>query len=1143
MFSQKDFTHLGVDRIGKVDWDENSLMWMATDRGLISYNGNSKKLYSADTLNENALLSNQILTFVIDENQCIWISYLDNQHLTKFDITSEKFDHFKNDSTRGKLVPDALISNIIPLKNDKYIVCSWGDGFTILDAKNNRSKHYTRENKGDSTGIRADRVKDVAIISDEKWIITYFESNQYKSIPSIFNSKTETFTDLPLHSYTKNLDEELSLIIEKNLEVVNFIHVDRKGNYWFGTYSGLVHLNNEDSTAQRILVDPSSIYKRNIDNTRSFTVDKNDLLWVSTFNSGILLVNQNTLDAKYIDHDPNNLNSVASNSTTTITNDPIGNIWVNTGATNFSIYNPYLQNFEIQRWDELPLVYQNKSAQNIPVIQMSTSKEGVNYLSDAHGVLAFDNNTKNYERVFDFNKSLSTEGVNRKGIQGFKLHKKKLYYGNNEGLFKYDLITRKITKLSDVFRMKPLFTHNQQGESIYFYRNSGDQSGIYVLDTLDESIEKFIDLPDDFLIITPGNNFLKDGRWILNTKESGFVIVEPEVKNEKFTIYNSEDSTNFFPDVKILCTHIDLQDGNVWIGTENGMYLFDVKTNIVTFVGRELNLENQSIKSINEDEQGLLWISLNDVLYKWDKNLKNGYSYTRESGLKSGSFLPAFGQKDQYGNIFCVARNGILSFSPKSLEFPSHKFDIALDQFVVNDEIIQDENLNQMISKAGLVNLGWDQNRLVFKLSNNQHFAPTDHIYFYRLKGVHKNWQSNGSSNTIKFSGLGYGRYTLEVKAVNTYNQETDIKTIKFKIQTPFWFSPWFYIIVFVFIIVMVILIVKLREKRIVLQKKKLEQTVKERTSEVLEKAAEIQSQKDIIEAKNIELTDSIIYAERIQNAILPAQKQIDELLDEAFVFYQPKEIVAGDFYWVQPMNKLKNEVVFAAADCTGHGVPGAIVSVICNNALNRSLREFKCKTPAEILNTTRKLVVQEFEKSDRNVQDGMDIAMCKLNTTKDSKSEFNLEFSGANNPLVVVRKKSDSNNVLKIKLAHGEESFLQPNKETDSFILFEIKGNKQPIGIYVNEKPFDNYKVKLEKNDMVYLFSDGYHDQFGKADHSEGSIGMGKKLKTGSFKNILLSMQSLEVDQQKVFLLSEFEKWRGPLEQIDDVCIVGVRV
>jgi serine phosphatase RsbU (regulator of sigma subunit) len=271
---------------------------------------------------------------------------------------------------------------------------------------------------------------------------------------------------------------------------------------------------------------------------------------------------------------------------------------------------------------------------------------------------------------------------------------------------------------------------------------------------------------------------------------------------------------------------------------------------------------------------------------------------------------------------------------------------------------------------------------------------------------------------------------------------------------------------------------------------------LKERES-VLKKNKKIERQVEIIAETNKEITDSINYSKRIQNAILPSTAKVKKLMPESFILYKPKDIVAGDFYWVE---KTQNNLNFAVADCTGHGVPGAMMSVICTNALNRSLNEFNLIKPNEILDKTRSLVIQDLDASEDNIKDGMDIALCSL-------SGNILNYSGANIKLYIVR---------------GKE-------------IIEYKPNKQPIGLYIGEQTaYTNHTIELQKDDCIYLITDGYVDQFGGEKL--------KKFKTPALKKLLIDINELSMLDQGKIVLSTFENWKRNLEQIDDVCVMGIK-
>jgi serine phosphatase RsbU (regulator of sigma subunit) len=266
-------------------------------------------------------------------------------------------------------------------------------------------------------------------------------------------------------------------------------------------------------------------------------------------------------------------------------------------------------------------------------------------------------------------------------------------------------------------------------------------------------------------------------------------------------------------------------------------------------------------------------------------------------------------------------------------------------------------------------------------------------------------------------------------------------------------------------------------------------------------------SKNEEIEHKNQEIIDSINYAKRIQEAILLPIAQVKNHLPDSFVIFKPKDIVAGDFYWVEEAN---GETIFAVADCTGHGVPGAMVSVVCHNALNSSLREFHQTDPGKILDKTRELVIQQFSKSTEDVKDGMDISLATLKYENKQGDDFAvLSWAGANNPIWILKK--------------GENE------------LIELKPDKQAVGKGDLTKKFTTQKLELKKGDQIYIFSDGFADQFGGE--------KGKKFKYKPFKELLLANSSKSMSEQSELIQHEFESWKRDLEQVDDVCIIGVRL
>lgn len=316
--------------------------------------------------------------------------------------------------------------------------------------------------------------------------------------------------------------------------------------------------------------------------------------------------------------------------------------------------------------------------------------------------------------------------------------------------------------------------------------------------------------------------------------------------------------------------------------------------------------------------------------------------------------------------------------------------------------------------------------------------------------------------------------------------------------------------------------------------KKQSNKLLQEKNNEIMQQNEEIRQQKEEIEAqrdeierqkdeitdqRNVaiqqrdeithqkkEITDSIQYARRIQQAVLPPRKLLEDIMkDNFFIFNRPRDIVSGDYYW---MAEKENKIIIAAADCTGHGVPGAFMSLLGVAFLKEIINKISDLSASAILNELRKYVITALHQPgvEGQTRDGMDMAFCLLDL--DSRE---LQFSGANNPLYLIR-----------------------NKE-----LIEFKADKQPIGLYEENKPFTNKTIQLEPGDTFYIFSDGYADQFGGPKVAEG----GKKFKYSRFKELLINIQDQPMPEQMKILEKTIDEWRGPIFQVDDILVIGVRV
>jgi serine phosphatase RsbU (regulator of sigma subunit) len=376
----------------------------------------------------------------------------------------------------------------------------------------------------------------------------------------------------------------------------------------------------------------------------------------------------------------------------------------------------------------------------------------------------------------------------------------------------------------------------------------------------------------------------------------------------------------------------------------------------------------------------------------------------------------------------------------------------------------------------------------------------------YNILGLDSTWQMAGSS-PLRFPSLPPGTYTLQIKACNNHNFWSDPGQFAFAVDYP-WYRTWTayggYLLLgfgslFGFI--------RIRTNQLEKEKRKLEQVVKDRT-------AEISEQKHLIEEKNKEITDSINYAQKIQSTLMASDKLLSNFLRDQksgrdyFVFYQPKDIVSGDYYWAYDLPD--GEFILITADCTGHGVPGAFMSLLCISYLNEIVKEQKIIQPNQIFNQVREKIVNNF-RADENPErkDGMDAVLCKFNFSAGS-----IEYAAGNNPVIVVEPDSEG-----------------------MFSLKELEYDKMPVGVSHNSEypPFKNFRLNLKKGSVVYTFTDGFADQFGGP--------KGKKFMYKKLRDLILANAALELEEQKSRLKEAISDWKGDNEQVDDICVIGIRV
>ncbi len=545
----------------------------------------------------------------------------------------------------------------------------------------------------------------------------------------------------------------------------------------------------------------------------------------------------------------------------------------------------------------------------------------------------------------------------------------------------------------------------------------------------------------------------------------------------------------------VVVSVLEDKSGNMWFGTEEGVCKFDGH-HFTAYTVKQGLVDNR-VKSIIEDDNDNIWVStrggISSINMADTVVGKKIQSYVKRDGLKGIGFATNSVCFDQSGKIWWSNEKSLVALDlkrikanetdvrPQIVTLRISEQDIDFQQY--KDEAVAFNEVIPFYNLPGNLELTHKKNHLTFCFSAIDWIAPHQVRYSYMIEGLDEEWSEVTSEAKAEYRNLPDGTFKFKLVAIGSGGKWSDPVEFEFTIFPPWWKTIWARIGYVVVVLLLFTSFFFFRTNKMRLREQELKSQIKSATDEIREQHQEI--------------TDSIIYAKRIQSAILSPTRIVKEYLEESFILYKPKDVVAGDFYW---MHQKGDKILFAAADCTGHGVPGAMVSVICGHALDRSVREYGLSDPGKILDQTREIVIQEFHRSEEQVHDGMDIALCVIEGRK-------LQYAGAHNPLWIVRD--------------GD--------------IIEIKANKQPVGFFENISPYTTHDLDLKEGDRIYIFSDGYVDQFGGE--------KGKKFMNRRFKALLLDIQDEDMDKQRKILEQKFDEWRGGHEQVDDVCVIGVSI
>lgn len=692
--------------------------------------------------------------------------------------------------------------------------------------------------------------------------------------------------------------------------------------------------------------------------------------------------------------------------------------------------------------------------------------------------------------------------TNQKGKDG------KLYVASNSGIFELDT-SNSIKKISDLYTYS-IYISEKNPNTIY----AGTARGLAIL-----KFENGQWVDKEFIEgVSPGIRSIaedKNGDVWLGIPFEGVtkVTINTEKSNNKYSV-EKFDSISGLPDYRYDVV-FKIND-EILIGTYVGLYKWNFenkKFEREIRYGEKLSDGSRQVYYFSKGYDNTYWyFCANDKVKETGVvTLKNGKPFLYETPFKrfSGSQINYIYQTPDK-RVWLGGPDGLIVYNTIS----KHNFDKPFYNLISKITIGKDSILfgGNFISPTGEILINqpseniykheYKYNSITFEFSSLSFDNEKGNRYKWFLQGYDNDWINFSNETKVTYTNLPEGNYTFRLKSKNIYDIESEETTYSFIILPPWYRTIYAYIGYLLLFVGFVYGAIQLSIYRLKRSKALLELIVKERTAEIIHQKEELEHQKELVEEKNKDITDSINYASRIQQAILPIIEEIKKVFPESFVFYRPRDIVSGDFYWFV---KKDNDVYIAAADCTGHGVPGAFMSMIGHTLLNEILNQKNITSTGEILTELHKQIRISLKQDQQESRDGMDIALCKINV-----ETLILEYSGAMRPLYLI--------------VDGK--------------LEEIKADKFPIGGLQEENEeriFKSHEIQLKKGNLFYIFSDGYADQFGGKD--------GKKFMVKRLKELLLQVAPYDMNYQYMQIVNNYVEWLGDGEQIDDILFIGVRV
>jgi ligand-binding sensor domain-containing protein/serine phosphatase RsbU (regulator of sigma subunit) len=1136
---------LSQNSVNCIFQDSKGFIWIGTQDGLDRYDGYAFKTYKHNPKKNNTISDNFVWSIFEDKQKKLWIG---TQHgLNCLDPITGKIQRFYNLPNNTNSIAHNKIYALGEDKNENLWIGT-EEGLTIYDKIKKSFSHYTfTYSSSFNSAVQA-------VFRDKNGVM--YVGTMGAGL-QVFDPKTKTFALHPAYLPTMKND------------FIRCIYQDKQEQIWIGTAQGIRKIELQTNKLTQYLHNPNEESLTD-NNVTSIVEDNSETIWIGTLGGGLNRFTPKGYQSdeyeitQYIT-DFYNAQSLALNNIGGLLLDKSGILWVGTLGGGVSVHDYGKEKFKVHRLS----AYQNTSINNNTIWTIYGDTDNIIWLGTGGGGLnRFSAKDGHYTYYTTENSNISDNHV----ISLFQSQTdaNRLWIGTDHGLNELNKKTGKFkvytanqndsTQLSDT-HINSIFEANG-----YLWIGTSEGG----LNRLDLKTNKIKVYKND---INSPHSLSDNAVECLIVDKLGFVwcgtigggLNKFDSKTEKFTVYKNkvEDSTSISNNI-VKCIYEDKQS-NLWIGTNNGLNFFNRNSNIFVQYTTRDGLPSNTIQAIEQDDNENLWISTTKGIAKFNPNKKIALYYDQLDNLQGDIFNPDASYKSLAGEMFFGGIAGFNSFFPESIDqneyIPSTEItDLFIEgKSILTDSTQYNKQLPGIFKGIETLITDYTNNSLTFEFVSLSFRHAAKNLYECKLEGFDDEWIKLQDKHSYSYKNLPAGNYVFKVRGSNNDGVwSKKVASIKIKVQPPLWETWWFRLAMFSILLGLVYMIYKYRIKRIEAQKQRLEETIEERTAEIRlvntelqYKQAEVYAQKQdlerqkdgLLEANKIitEKTENIInslrYAEKIQKIILPSQQFLNDMIPEHFIIFRPKDIVSGDFYWCR---QIGDKIFVSVNDCTGHGVPGAFMSMIGTTLLNEITGQKNIHNPALILEELHIGVRMAFKQEDNVNDDGIDACLCLLEKTE---THYQLTFSGAKRPLMVVSNtkihiKNTQNSIDKQNLNDITQiqDFEADICEISGRCLYEIKGDRKSIGGRQKEKrrTFTNHAIQLVKDDMIYLTSDGFGDQQNEQNEKFG---------TGLLKQLLLDIAPFPMPTQKAMLIKTLENHQQNAPQRDDVAVMGIRM